>query len=182
MSGSSNNDITENTCSDNYRGLELWGSTNNNITNNNALNNRKGIAFHDSSTNTIYLNNFIENTGGNIFFDSTNIWNSAEEITYAYNGNTYTGYLGNYWSDYTGSDANGDGIGDTPYSIDSDKDDYPLMNRFENYEIGPPPTPPTIRTVPPLVPTVSQWGALAMVIALAGCIIWTLRRRVSSKA
>ncbi|MCU4139918.1 MAG: Outer membrane protein assembly factor BamB [Methanophagales archaeon] len=41
--------------------------------------------------------------------------------------------MGNYWDDYTGSDANGDGIGDTPYSIDSDKDYYPLMRPFEYY-------------------------------------------------
>jgi parallel beta-helix repeat protein len=35
-------------------------------------------------------------------------------------------------------DANGDGIGDTPYSIDSDSDNYPLVEPFENYEIGAP--------------------------------------------
>ena len=34
----------------------------------------------------------------------------------------------NYWSDYNGTDANGDGVGDTPYVIDANNEDpRPLM-------------------------------------------------------
>jgi hypothetical protein len=38
---------------------------------------------------------------------------------------------GNYWSDYSGVDSNLDGIGDTPYVIDSSNvDHYPLVRPF----------------------------------------------------
>jgi len=38
---------------------------------------------------------------------------------------------GNYWSDYNGTDANHDGIGDTPYVIDTkNADNYPLMTPY----------------------------------------------------
>jgi nitrous oxidase accessory protein NosD len=55
-------------------------------------------------------------------------YNESEDIHVWDNGKT-----GNYWSDYTGVDGNGDGIGDTQYVIDSfeghprDVDRYPLM-------------------------------------------------------
>ena len=106
-------------------------SNNNTITGNNASNNRKGIRLCSSCNNKIYFNNFINNTDNVYSYDaSTNIWNSPLEITYTYDGTTYKSYVGNYWDNYGGTDAEGDGIGDTHYSIDSDSDesdDYPLM-------------------------------------------------------
>jgi nitrous oxidase accessory protein NosD len=54
-------------------------------------------------------------------------------MTYTYNGSTCKSYLGNYWDDYEGTDADRDGIGNTPYSIDSVSAEYPLMKPFENY-------------------------------------------------
>ncbi len=62
-----------------------------------------------------------------------NIWNSTEKITYTYNGNIYTNYLGNYWAGYDEVDATGDGIGDIPYSRYSGDDNCPLMQPWENY-------------------------------------------------
>jgi parallel beta-helix repeat protein len=95
-----------------------------------------GICLFNSSNNKIYLNNFINNTVYSS--DSTNIWNSQSKMTYTYNGGTYTNYLGNYWDDYKEKYLDADeidecGIWDTPYTINSDKDNYPLMEPFENY-------------------------------------------------
>ncbi len=73
-----------------------------------------GILLRESSNNVITGNNFISNT------------------TNAYSANST-----NFWSDYKGLGADGDGLGYTSYVIDSDEDRYPLMCRFErNYELG----------------------------------------------
>jgi hypothetical protein len=50
-----------------------------------------------------------------------------------YDEESYTSYLGNHWSDYTGADDDWDGIGEAPYAIDSDEDAYPLIEPWENY-------------------------------------------------
>jgi parallel beta-helix repeat protein len=133
-SPSNNNKIVNNTISNispGY-GISLSSASNNEIYLNNFINNNNGMSLSSASNNEIYLNNFINNNNFHSY-NSTNIWNSTSEITYTYNSNTFTNYLGNYRDDYTDTDANGDGIWDHPYSIDEGKDNYPLVDRFENY-------------------------------------------------
>ena len=138
-----NNIVQGNTVTDSQRhGIVLWNGANGNTALHNTVINSKliGIVLGGANNNAVYENNFINNTTqAYVSSDSSdNIWNSSEALTYSYCGKTFTNYLGNYWSNYTGSDANGDGIGDTSYAINSDKDDYPLMKPFENYPTGPP--------------------------------------------
>jgi len=132
---SSNNLIVNNTLS--YSDISIYRNSNNNIIRNNRISNNwfRGIDLFSSNNNIIYLNNFVDNSRNVHSESSTNIWNSPSKITYAYKGKVYIKYLGNYWDDYIGSDANDDGIGDTAYNIDLDKDNYPLMEPLENYLI-----------------------------------------------
>jgi lysozyme len=124
---SSNNEVTENDFPSTGTAIMVLGS-NNHITKNNIKNCYLGISLR-SSNNLVYLNNFLNNTENVRSPSSTNLWNSPEEITYTYNGKTYTNYLGNYWSDYSDVDVNNDGIWDHPYVIDeNNKDRYPLVN------------------------------------------------------
>ena len=135
---SGNNNISDNTCSDNSRGISLHDSNDNRMSKNKCVNNGYSIYLWDSNGNRIYMNNFMNITENVHSFESANIWNSSSKITYTYKGKTYENYMGNYWDDYTGSDADKDGIGDTPYSIDSDNDNYPLMQPWGNYFVPAP--------------------------------------------
>ncbi|NQE52398.1 Cell surface glycoprotein, partial [ANME-1 cluster archaeon GoMg3.2] len=131
---SSRNTIENNNNHANARGIYLNYASNNIISNNANTNNSYGIYLqHHSSNNKIYLNNFINNTDNVCTHNSTNIWNSKDAINYSYNGSRYTNYIGNYWDDYTGNDTDDDGMGDIHYCIYSDKDNYPLIQPWENY-------------------------------------------------
>ncbi|MBA7651878.1 hypothetical protein ES703_59707 [subsurface metagenome] len=133
---SSHNNLTENTASNNSRdGIYLEYSSNENTLKRNTVsgNSQYGIYLKYSSNNRIYFNSFTGNSESVSSIDSTNTWTSSIKVTYAYHGSTYANYLGNYWADYTGEDADDDGIGDGPYTINSDQDDYPLMEALENY-------------------------------------------------
>ena len=67
-----------------------------------------------SEGNLLYDNSFLDNIH-NAHSDTPNQWDCKQ--------------IGNYWFDYDGLDADGDGIGDSPYVInsDGDQDNYPLV-------------------------------------------------------
>jgi parallel beta-helix repeat protein len=140
---SNNNNITDNIASNNkLHGIYLYECDYNLISGNTARNNifpetypePYGFYLSDSYYNTLYYNNLINNEYQG-FSGGSNTWNSPRKIIYTYNGINYTNHLGNYWDDYTGNDANNDGIGDTPYSTGEVIDNYPLMDSIENYII-----------------------------------------------
>jgi parallel beta-helix repeat protein len=115
--GSAKNIISENIISDNYKGIDLMGfkTTGNIITKNTISNNDYGFYLRVRTRNEIYHNNIIDNTI-QAQEAGMNTWdNGAGE--------------GNYWSDYTGSDTDNDGIGDTglPHA---GVDYYPLMDEY----------------------------------------------------
>jgi parallel beta-helix repeat protein len=126
-----NNLIVNNTCCWNEdEGIDVWTSSNNTIKRNEICENKDGGVDLICSSNTkIYLNNFVNNAGSKD--RDSNIWNSPSKINYTYKGRNCTNYMGNYWCDYEGRDEDRDGIGDIPYH--SGRDNYPLMDRVENY-------------------------------------------------
>ena len=118
---SSNNSILGNNITNNNRaGIVLGYSFYSTICGNNITNNSYGIApCWYSAENKIYHNNFVNTIQVSLYNSGNNIWDDEYPSG------------GNYWSDYTGMDADGDGIGDTPYVIDSNNQDrYPLMNSW----------------------------------------------------
>ena len=149
LNSSSNNSIYGNTITGSVGdiGLNYYSSYNN--VNGNVLENSKwgsGVAMGSHSNhNSINGNNITGNNPSGIWLDGGYLQNitvhhnnfidnaqqvTAQELTNNVWDNGYPSG-GNYWSDYTGADANGDGIGDTPYIIDTNNwDNYPLMEPY----------------------------------------------------
>ena len=93
-----------------------------------------GMHANDLKT-TLYHNNFVENIG-QVNTDLTEYVDAFSGLNFTktlnHGGYFDNGIEGNFWSDYTGTDRNGDRIGDTPYIIDGSRsDNYPLMAPFD---------------------------------------------------
>jgi hypothetical protein len=86
---------------------------------------------------TFYLNNFINCSMPLVYSGSTTTanWESPSAIDYTYQGSSYSSVLGNYYSDYTGEDADGNGIGDTAVTHALGTDSHPLMNAWTDGEV-----------------------------------------------
>jgi parallel beta-helix repeat protein len=151
LNSSSYNSLTDNTVSNNVWGIYLGSSSNNNLTGNTASNNTIGIYLFFSGDNNHIYNNYFDNTN-NAQDDGTNIWNISKTSGTNIIGGPWLG--GNYWSDYNGTDADGDGFGDTSYDnpggtnkdylplvapriFDTGKGEYPSITGTHNGTIRP---------------------------------------------
>ncbi|MEM2102243.1 MAG: NosD domain-containing protein [Candidatus Bathyarchaeia archaeon] len=150
---SSKNRVLENTITNSlYGGIYLGFSSNNNITRNNVANTlfdgvlleagsdhnrlagntvanslQYGISLLGSSNNLIYHNNFVDNAQQAYIIPSgyANSWDNGLPSG------------GNYWSDYSGTDTDGDGLGETEIHIaDDNVDHHPLMGLFSAFNAG----------------------------------------------
>ena len=122
INNSLDNIITDNINSNGSIGIDIWQSCNNNTIKNNLIfNNEIGIQL-SSNNNLLYHNDLIKNNENAIAIHN-NTWD-----------NDYPSG-GNYWSDYTGEDIDGDGIGDTHYPIPGgdNQDRYPLMKPYSEH-------------------------------------------------
>jgi parallel beta-helix repeat protein len=138
------NIITGNRFENNVVGIHLWENSNQNIVAGNTISGSTevGIRLSESSSNTFYHNNF-ENKQ-DVYDVSLHPYSSASLST----NNWDNGKVGNYWSDYNGTDADGDGIGDTQHMLYSmNQDSYPLIKPWEPKILDT--TPPSISITSP---------------------------------
>lgn len=115
----SNNTISTNTLAENEYGLYITHSFDNELMRNIVVNNSKYGCWIccNSKRNLLYRNNFSLNA------------NSAYDI---FDNTWFKDKVGNYWSDYRGTDTDQDGIGETAYEILPEYadsiDPYPIVS------------------------------------------------------
>jgi len=145
-----NNVFVENIVSNNSVGFYLYDECKYNIFKSNLIENNTGDGIHlhydggsgrdNNDFNEIYENIIENNNAIGLYIGSTcdsnkiysnnflnNIENANDSGLNTYNEVYPIG--GNFWSEYSGMDSDGDGLGDTPFNIagGSNTDSYPLI-------------------------------------------------------
>lgn len=142
LSSTTNSSINNNIIRYNCNGIRLDNSDYNDIYYNNIYNNTcKGIWVYGSENNTFYYNNVYDNNPNAIETSYSGVYKNAwytEKVD-----STIKSY-GNYWGDYSGSDTDGDGVGEEPYLISDENntkqtsDPYPLVEQYNGSLPQPP--------------------------------------------
>lgn len=117
----------------------------NTIYNNTIENNvERGIYLYNTENNTFYYNSLIGNSENVMEYNSV-LFNGAYYSNIWYDDES-SFKVGNYYDDYTGSDINGDGIGEERYPIVNETygevnyDYYPLVEAYNGTLPQPEPT------------------------------------------
>jgi len=125
-----------------YGGMTFFESNNNSVVDSRISNNSVGVCLYNSAGNIFYHNLLVNNSRQVV----SNFYDPFSPPSGSYSINSWdSGFEGNYWSDYNGTDlycvpyqnqTGSDGIGDTPHTIDANNTDYfPLMGMFQSYNV-----------------------------------------------
>ena len=115
-------------------GIHFYGTQSGSIEQCHLLRNERGILFESSHDNAIVSNLIAENhygvdlvvgTGNTAVSKNSFVNNGRNGYDPGGRNIWYCGAVGNYWSDYEGSDKDCDGIGDVPHRAPVDR--YPLV-------------------------------------------------------
>ncbi|PVX23661.1 MAG: hypothetical protein CW716_11630, partial [Candidatus Bathyarchaeum sp.] len=131
---SNNNTISGNYIENNKNGILFEYACNTTITGNSIKSNtqwgliltydgfyNRHYGFYPVSNNTFYNNNFVNDH--QVLYSVTDQTDKSLTIDHWDNGTA-----GNYWSNYNGTDNDGNGIGNTPYILnENNQDNHPLL-------------------------------------------------------
>jgi nitrous oxidase accessory protein NosD len=131
--GAKNNNIFSNVITGCENGLSLFSAYYNQFYANNITGcTKNGVYFSISDYNSFFHNNFVNNVKQVQENHQLYWWGIQNDTYYSENNKWDNGKEGNFWSDYTGVDANGDGIGETLYTVyENYVDHYPLTTPYD---------------------------------------------------
>jgi parallel beta-helix repeat protein len=179
------NSITDNIITQNcYSGIKLWKSSYNYVAFNQLTYNAEGINFQQSSNNTVYGNNiaynhnagiYVQACGSNIIFENNFVDNDRQVMGWDSTNDWDNGTIGNYWSDYNGTDENNDGVGDSPYSFIINS--HFIVDKIINNDNFPLINPVDIETIPEF----PSWTPLLISLVAVVAVVVVYRRKLSQR-